>query len=248
MKNDPLIEILNKELIRRKAKNGSYSLRSFSRDLGLDASNLSKILKYQAHLGPSLRQRIGQQLGFENEEIQALLKPNTYEKTTDEHYQNHSLDVFKIVAEWQHYALLEYFKLKKASTNSAVIAKHFGLTKKEIEESLKRLIDVGLLQKSNHGYRPTEDSSSSILNVATSSAHKQQQTQILEGAIHALKEVPIEERSQSSMTVAIDSKKLSEAKELIKTFRRDLGRLLSKSKELDSVYQISISLYPVTKK
>lgn len=80
----------------------------------------------------------------------------------------------------------------------------------------------------------------------TSKAHREHQKQILEGAIDALENTSIEVRSQSSMTIAIDTNNLDAAKELIKNFRREMGRLLSSSSQLDEVYQLSISLYPLT--
>lgn len=246
VKNDPLIEILKKEFLRKKSRNGSYSLRSYSRDLGLDPSNLSKIMNYQIEIGPNLRSKIGQKLGFESKEIQSILKPTSQAHTTDKDYNPHNLEVFQIIAEWQHYAILEYFKLTNANLKPAIIASHLGLKTSVVNESLRRLTEVGLLKKIGTEFAPVDESSSSVLNTATSKAHREQQVQILEGAIDALKNTPIENRSQSSMTMAIDSRKLPEAKELIKNFRRDIGRLLSSSKQLDSVYQLSVSLYPVT--
>lgn len=247
MKNDPLIEILKKELIRKKSRNASYSLRSYSRDLEIDPSNLSKLLAYQKSIGPRLRIKIGKKLGFTNEAIESWLRPAAQANTNDQVYINHNLDLFKVISEWQYYALLEYFKINNASSNPVDIAKHLNLEVTLINSSLDRLLELGLLVKKGKKISPSEESSSSILDVPTSPAHREQQVQILEGAIDALKNTPIELRSQSSMTLAIDSKKLDEARELIKNFRRDIGRLLSSSNQLDNVYQLSVSLYPVTK-
>jgi len=111
---------------------------------------------------------------------------------------------------------------------------------------LARLQRAGLVQRKDGRLIPCDESSSSILNIPTSRAHRNQQRQILEKAIDALELEPIKRRSQSSMTFAIDSTKIDEAKELIKKFRRDLGRFLSASENLDEVYHLSISLYPVT--
>jgi uncharacterized protein (TIGR02147 family) len=246
MKNDPLVEIMKKEFLQKKARNGSYSLRSYSRDLDLDPSNLSKMMNYQKSIGQNLRAKIGHKLGFESHESTTWLKPRQHKNISDLDYQNQNLEVFQIISEWQHYAILEYFKLNKASMAPADIANHLGLKLSVTKESLRRLIEVGLLKKTDDGYELLDESSSSILTMATSKAHREQQKQILEGAIDALQNVPVERRSQSSMTVAIDSQKLDEARELIKNFRREMGRFLSSSDQLDSVYQLSISLYPVT--
>ncbi|MFZ3231239.1 MAG: DUF4423 domain-containing protein [Pseudobdellovibrio sp.] len=247
MKNDPLIEILKKDLQKKKSRNGSYSLRCYSRDLGLDPSNLSKIMNYQIAIGTSLRNKIGQKLGFEKNEIQRWLVPASQKSTSDENYSNHSLEVFQVISEWQHYAILEYFKLNNSSSKPAAIASHLGLSLTDVNSSLRRLLEVGLLKPTEDGYIPTDEASSSILNIDTSKAHREQQVQILEGAIEALKNIPIEFRSQSSITMAINTNRLPEAKELIKNFRRDMGRLLSSTEPLDSIYQLSISMYPLTK-
>lgn len=247
MKNDPLIEILKKEFAKKQAKNHAYSLRSYSRDLGIDPSNLSKILNYQKEMGSRLRAKLGKELGFDKTEIESWLKPANHAKTVDRAYAEHTMQVFQVVSEWQHYAILELFKVADADLTPQGIAASLGLTLSKTKESLKRLTESGLLLKTAKGYTPADESSSSILSVATSKAHREQQAQILEGAIEALKNTPIELRSQSSVTMAIDINKLDEAKELIKTFRRDMGRLLSASAKLDEVYQLSVSLYPVTK-
>ena len=200
----------------------------------------------QKEIGSLLRTKIGKKLGFEKNEIQNFLKATNQTNTSDTDYKSLDLDSFQIVSEPHHYAILEYFKLNDMSSKPADIASQLSLKVSVVNDSLRRLNEVGLLKKIENGFTPTNSSNSSILKIGTSKAHREQQCQILETAIHALTSIPIELRSQSSMTMAIDSKRLNEAKELIKNFRRDMGRFLSNSDQLDSVYQLSISLYPLT--
>lgn len=249
MKRDPLIEILKSEFSRKKSRNNAYSLRSYSRDLGIDPSNLSKILNRQKDVGPRLRSNLAKKLGFEISEVDSWLLPASFSKTRDKDYNPHNLEVFQIISGWQHYAILEILKVKDFEPTPRTISKCLELNIDVARESLNRLQKVGLLVVDPKTRRlvPAEMSSSSILNVATSKAHREQQRQILDGAIDALAETPIELRSQSSITMAIDSRKLDEARELVKKFRREMGRLLSASENLDEVYQLSVSLYPVSK-
>lgn len=246
MKVDPLVDILIKEFGRKKSRNKYYSLRSFSRDLEIDPSNLCKILNRKKKVGPALRSKLAIGLGFEFNDIQGWLKPTVIDPRADEKYNSHDRNIFETISNWQHYAVLECFKLKNNNPTDIQIADMLGLKRQLVKDSLRRLVKVGLLLKTRDGYCPSDTSSSSILNIATSKAHREHQSQILEGAIDALKNIPIESRSQSSMTMAIDSNNLEKAKLMIKAFRRELGLLLSSSVELDSVYQLSISLYPVT--
>lgn len=245
MRRDSLVEFIKIEFDRKKARNPAYSLRSLSRDLAIDASNLSKILSYQKRLGPVLKTKLAKKMGLSPADLESLSEVSP--KTRDRDYQLHGLEGFKVIADWQHYAILELLKLKEFKPTVAAMGTRLGLSNALVAASIQRLKTAGLLKETPEGgLQAVDESSSSILNVATSGAHRNQQRQILEGAIDALEKTPIEWRSQSSMTVAIDTRKLEEARALIKKFRRDMGRLLSDSDDLDEVYQLSISLYPVS--
>jgi uncharacterized protein (TIGR02147 family) len=246
MKRDPLIEILKSEFSRKQTRNPSYSLRSFSRDLEIDASNLSKLLSYQKDLGLKLKRKLAAKVGLTAGELEAL-ENDAVVNTKDSDYASHKLELFEVVSGWQHYAVLELFKLKKFEPSAKSIADRLNIPLSDAKQTLERLQKVGLIKKVGARLEAADQSSSSILSTVTSKAHRDQQREILEGAITALSTIPIERRSQSSMTMAIDSSKIDEAKTLIKTFRRNIGRLLSTSENLDEVYQLSVSLYPVSK-
>ncbi|MGE3975681.1 MAG: DUF4423 domain-containing protein, partial [Bdellovibrionales bacterium] len=67
-------------------------------------------------------------------------------------------------------------------------------------------------------------------------------------AIQALETVPMSQRDQSSMTMAIDTSLMDAAKEKIKNFRRELCDFFQKENNpRNAVYQLTISLCPLTK-
>ncbi|MES2855974.1 MAG: DUF4423 domain-containing protein [Bdellovibrionota bacterium] len=243
MKRDPFVEILKSEFKRKRLRNQAYSLRSFSRDLEIDASNLSKILSYQKLPGMRMKQKLASRIGLSPADLELC----TSAKVKDGDYSGHSLQTFEVIAGWQHYAILELLKLKDFDPSPKQMAARLGIDSAEIVKSLKRLRAVGLIEETDGKLKAAESSSSSILSTVTSKAHRDQQKEILAGAIEALDATPIEHRSQSSMTFAVDVDKLDEARDLIKSFRRSMGRLLSESENLTQVYQLSVSLYPVTK-
>jgi len=242
-----LIERLKKEYQLKKQRNKSYSLRAFSRFLSIDPSNLSKIMNGQLTPGNKLKEKLAHKLGI-NSKI--ILNSPSYRNTDDSVYSDHALDIFSIISDWHHYALLEIIKLKKYRNkfNKASIAKDLGISMTEFNAAVARLINHGLLKLNSKSGKMenNSESSSSILNVNTSTAHRNQQKQILEKAIDALETIPPEKRSQSSMTFALDRKKLPMATQMIKEFRRELAAFLSDSNNLDDVYHLSISLYPTT--
>lgn len=201
-------------------------------------------------MGKKLKTKLGAKVGLSELEIDSLtITDKSPWAIQDSDYKTHGLELFEVISGWHHYAILELFKLKSFAPNAREISKRLAISEVEAKLALKRLKSLGLLKQDVRGRLvTTEDSSSSTQTVQTSQAHRNQQKEILEGAIEAIEKTPIENRSQSSMTLAIDTKNLDKARLLIKKFRRELCRLLSQSENLDEVYQLSVSLYPVTQK
>lgn len=81
----------------------------------------------------------------------------------------------------------------------------------------------------------------------TNVALKNMQRQVLQKALAALDEVEFEKRDQSSITMAVDSSKIPQARAMTKKFRRELSSFLESGGSRDAVYQLSLSLFPLTK-
>ncbi len=60
-----------------------------------------------------------------------------------------------------------------------------------------------------------------------------------------LERMPTEEREQSTITITVDENRLTEAKEKIKAFRKELAQFLDAGVAEGKTYQISVSLFPV---
>ena len=61
-----------------------------------------------------------------------------------------------------------------------------------------------------------------------------------------LEKMPSEEREQSTISIRVDESRLSEAKEKIKEFRKELVQFLEAGSGEGKTYQISVSVYPVS--
>ncbi len=248
---------LQNELIRRCEKNPAYSLRGFARTLGCDVATLSKMLKGKRGIGRITILNLGTRLGLSPQEIEEFINKRQKGKRAinKRHdaslidYQQLTLDSFKVISDWYHYGILELMRVDHFKPDPKWIARTLGLTVSEVNIAVERLVRVDLLEITPEGKWKdlTGGTSTTTGNPFTAAAFKKLQRQVLEKAITAIDEVPMEERDQSSVTMAIDSSLLPEAKERIKLFRRDLGKFLSKGEKRDSVYQLGISLYPLTK-
>ena len=61
-----------------------------------------------------------------------------------------------------------------------------------------------------------------------------------------LDKMPSEEREQSTITITVDEARLTEAKEKIKSFRKELAQFLDAGTNQGKAYQISVSMFPVS--
>ena len=112
----------------------------------------------------------------------------------------------KVIAEWEHYALLELFNLQGFRASSVEIAMKLDLTANRTDVVINNLItwvscrDLdGNLIKTYSDVRTTED--------ITSQALKDSHKETLNMGIKKLDEVEVEFRDFSSTTVAIDLNK-----------------------------------------
>lgn len=249
---------LQQELIRRSKANPKYSLRAFARFLGIQSDFLSKILLAQRSVTTRTVERLGPKLGLTPLEIQqycSRIPPRSNGKkmlvkkdvpVTDFHTL--IFDHYQFIADWYHYAILELTAVKAFDPSPRWIAKVLGISVNEVNAAIERLKRLDFIEVDESGKWKILDGSNrtTIGTELTAAALRKMQKQILEKAIVALDDTPIERRDQTSMTMAVDSSLLPEAKERITKFRRELCSFLESGPNRDEVYHLAVSLYPVT--
>lgn len=245
-------------LLSRCEKNPAYSLRAFARTLDCDVATLSKILKGQRGIGRITIEKLGMRLGLSPQEISAFVvqrkrgKHAVRQRSIDSveiNYQQLTLDHFKIIADWYHFAILEVMALDRFKADSKWVARRLGISASEVNAAVERLERTQMIKITPEGkwVDLTDGTSTTTGNPFSDVAFRKLQKQVLEKAITALEEIPMNLRDQTSVTMAIDSDLIPEAKKRIRAFRRDLSRFLSRGKRRDAVYQLGISLFPLTK-
>jgi DNA-binding Lrp family transcriptional regulator len=239
---------LQSELTRRLKANPRYSLRAFAKALQVDHSTLAKILAGKRPLGRIAMRRLGTKLGLSEAEVSLFATASSGAEDTD--FQQLSLDSFSVISDWHHFAILELLRTDDFRADEKWIAQALGIPKPEATAAVQRLKRLGLIQQepsTGKWFQPADGKATTLGNPFTARAFRNLQKQILEKAVVALEETPIEERDQTSMTIAVDVSKMPEAKERITGFRRELSKFLSRGDRRDEVYHLSISLYPVTR-
>jgi len=245
---------LQQKYTERCKRNPMYSLRAFARSLDLHSASVSQLLSGKRRASPKLIRRLCEKLGAHPLEKEALLKfsERPWHRTVETQalrqssYRQLTLDVFEVVSEWYHAAIMDLTFVEGFESSPAWIAKSLGITAMEARAAIDRLMRLNLLTGENGRLQKTEAFLTNYEEGITAPALKNFQRQILEKALAAIDSVPQEEKDITSMTMSIDVEKLSQAKKLIKKFRRDLCAFLETGKRT-RVYNLGIQLYPVSK-
>lgn len=250
----PLAMILKEELMRRQAKNKNYSLRAFAQFLSLSPSFLSKVLNGQKGLSKNSILKICSRINSEDPlrsdilKMSASLSHKLGETQSKESFTLIDSTRFEMIANWEHYAILELTTLKEFKDNPKWISKKIGISETRADLALKRLLDLHLLErnKKTKKINSTAENNSSLTPQSSSLAQREHERQLLSKAIEALEKISFEKRSQTSIKMAIPQNRVAEAKQRIIEFQREFMNFMQRKGERDSVYNLSISFFPLT--
>ncbi len=234
------------------AKNPSYSLRAYAKRLGVSAATLSGVLNGQRKLTPKMAGKIGFALGLSPSEVWDQQKKILGYKEDSQHQHFHELseDVFIVVSEWYHLAILEVMKLRDFEPTVKWVSQRLKVHSHHIKMALERLQRVGILEIDSKGKWVDKMSgfTTHYQKDKTTEAKRRYQKQLLEKSIESLQMDDFSVRDHSSTTMAIDVNDIPIAKEEIKKFRRRFSGILEHTKKQNEVYQLQISFYPITKR
>jgi uncharacterized protein (TIGR02147 family) len=242
---------LLEELGQRQRKNPAYSLRAFAKALGLQPPTLSAVLAGKRGLPRRQAQVLAQRLGLKPLErlrfvesvrgeegiaqSRAGSKP-THALTEEQHY--------RILAEWEHYAVLTLMKVRGFRSDPKWIAGRLGIAVFRVREVLERLEASALIRRAPAGYermvgdlRTSED----VRSAALRDAHDD------ELRLAALKQrsTPTPTRDFSSVSFVTSPDRVADAKALIREFRARFSDLVE-TPDGTEVYQLCLQFFPLT--
>jgi len=140
---------LQHELARRCAKNPKYSLRAFAKNLGVNHSTLSQLMRGRRPLTRQAVERLGARMKLSTGEIARFASSLARPVQPDGTIREASLlahDTACAIAQWQHHAILELLKLPEFRPDSRWIARVLDLSVDEVNLSLQRLLRLGMLE------------------------------------------------------------------------------------------------------
>jgi uncharacterized protein (TIGR02147 family) len=255
-------QVIANEFASRMATNHRYSLRGYARGLGVPVSALSEILSARRVPSHRLATKITRSLGLSPDEERTFLtsvaqaqvqQPNR--KRIDRAFRDLNalpppakidVDTFKVISEWYHYAILFLTELDAFKTDMNWISRQLGISQSEAKFAVERLLSLNMLKLQNGKLVAVEKTFTTAQKNVSTQALRNHFKQMLEKAVYSLKHDPIEKRSMTAMTFAIDPDKIPKAKQMIEDFTQKLAHFLENGQK-KSVYEISISLFPLMK-
>ncbi|HUP56547.1 MAG TPA: TIGR02147 family protein [Bdellovibrionota bacterium] len=243
-----LAKHLRSEFAGRCERNPNYSLRAFARSLNLHSSTLSSILNEKRKVSPRIAKRLLDALGADPLLKQRILTAEIgldQDEDTDS-YVLIKADQYKLLADWEHFAILSALELKNAIGTSAWLATRLGIPLGKVLDCLDRLGKLGFVRRLGDRLVTTgheTETTNEVPDQAIRGAHRQ----YIEKAVASLENDDLSVRDITGITMGVAIDKLPEAKKMIRTFRRNMARFLSKGDQTE-VYRLNVQLFPLTRR
>lgn len=245
---------LQEELSRRQRVNASYSLRAYAADLNIDSSNLSAIFRRKRGLPAKRAEGIAERLGLSPME-RALFISSVYRKTCKidqipvvANKKKYLLDEahYRLVAEWEYYAVLSLMETDDFQSDPEWMAERLDVSRQRIEVVLGNLKELGFIEEKTEQKIERKvaklETSEDIFSQALQKSH----VEAMQLANKKIAETDVSQRDYSSMTMAIDPRKMNDAKAIIREFE-DKMQVLMNGSQLSEVYQLNVQFFPLTK-
>lgn len=234
------------EFLKRTKKNPNFSIRSFARQLDIEPSSLAQLLSGKRKFTDKMCVRLGTKLGFNPAKIKSLTKTKVM-KENFKSFGRMEADAFKVISDWHYYAILELTQCDDFKGSPLWISRVLGLSFAETLDAIERLKRLNYLEITPEGkWIDRLGDFNNLGNEFMAPAFTEHQRQVVKKALEALDKTSYEKRVQSSMTVAVSKKRVAEAKSMILNFIEELNDHLRTGDSKDEVYNISVSLYPLT--
>lgn len=228
----------------RCRRNPRYSLRAYASYLGIDASSLSKILKGTRPIGKRVAHKVSQKLGLPE---MVFANSHHVEESYDFRAKELSIDQFRVLSDWHHFAILELIHTRGFRSDIKWIANRLSLQPLTVDLAVQRLQRMGFLKIDEQGRWYDESGTTTTGEPVDGEAcFRKMQRDLLACAQRALEDLPSTHRDHSSLIVAANSRNLPTYKNAIKRFRRELLALMENEKEKDEVFHLTIALYPLS--
>lgn len=250
----------------KRKESSHFSLRFVERKIGLDASNLHKILSGKRHVNHKYFDAFVSLLKLNEDETGYFRELITFARARSEKNRHKLLkqlvkynptkmnliktDRYEFYQHWYYtavLALLYFYPVRKGLWKRIATNIHPQISEKQARESIALLERLNFIVLDKKGYYVHTDSIITTGEQWFSIAVNTFQRETLELALQSLLNDPVEERSISTLTVTLNSDGYERVKKLSAEFRQSVLREVSQSDETpERVYQINTQIFPLS--
>lgn len=260
--NEEYLRILRSELESRKSKNKRYSLRAFSKFLGINHATLSQIMSRKKGLSLKMAIKISQRLQLDSLEknkfltsvtkcfsrnptkrVEAQEKLNTLAKHKKMTITKH--DEIPTINHWSHVAVFEVILTAKANTQ-AEISKVLDIPEIKVAGVLNTLQELAFISETDghwHSLRPTIHTTNDIPNEAIAQYH----ASICTKAAETIFKQTVNIREFQNAIMCVDPKDLPEAKQMIREFAHEFYLKFHNEIATNKIYSFSMNFFKLSK-
>ena len=251
---------LTEEFERRRARNPSYSLRAYARDLAVPAPKLSQYLGGACGISGKRAQAMASTLKLSDLETELFVASaeasharnkaaksvaqDKVQRLLASMFTSINMEKFALIRDWHYIAILELLGVRSLQSNVGWIAEQLGLPERVVAEAVDRLERLGYVDRSEARWRDVGEHFDTPPNIS-SRAIREYHQQILRKAEESLETVAPDQREFGTVTYAVDQDLLPEMKTLVRKFLRDAAVIASRSQKKDSVYSLAAQLFPI---
>ena len=233
-----LVNILKMEFLTRCEINSSYSMRAYSKSLGVDQSLLSKIMRRQRRPSSEFTAKVMTKLDPETDNIGRSISG----------YMDIEHDYLEVISHWYYFAILEYLKIRPKADESEISIR-LSIKKNEAKKALERLEEFQFIKlNKNKSWELLKFDNEWVCVSATNLAKKSIQKQMQAKSLSAIDQVSFQDRDHTSLTLACNRELVPEIRKKIKKFRRSLDAWVEKQGQRNDVYQLTVGFFPLTEK
>ena len=236
-----------------RVRNPAFTLRAFSRRLGMNHGALSEILSGKRRASGKLAHRILSRMGAAPWEVESVVRLfNTKGQSAQEpdaiptNQVQLDMEHYRLVSEWHHFAILSLAETQDFHSTPEWISTRLNITPVRAAQALDRLEKLELLKRNDAGklvptgktYRSPDHVRDPALRLA--------QVANLDLARESLEHDDISERDFTAMTLAFSPEEMPLAKKLIREFQ-DRFEVLVDSKRKTEVFKLCVQFFPLTR-
>jgi uncharacterized protein (TIGR02147 family) len=259
-------DLLKDSFEERKTENSAYSYRMMAEFLGLDTSNLFRVLEKKAHLPARCQSRAIEYLELSGRsaeyfmllvayarERSAKARQEILEKALtlrDVVRRNVSESELAYFREWWIAALRSMLEVVDGKAVPRDLAARLAppISEDDVVRALRLLQELGLVRKASSGRLVLTDTH---LTAGTESekiaAVRHYQRQVLALAADSLERFSPSMRDISTLTLTVDGTAFEEVREIIKECRRQIQKCVGEVRRPDRVMQLAMAFFPISR-